>query len=442
MSAIKDGMIKKSRKILKRALILGAAGRDFHNAMMICDEYYIAAFTHGQLPINKKFFPSKYLGYRVPIYKEKHIEAVIKKHKITDVFFSYSDVPFDHVMKIASISIANNTRFHLLGKETMLKSKKKVIAVTATRTGSGKSPITELISLYLRRKGFNVGIIRHPMPYRNLNRDIEVFKKLDDLKHLTIEEAEDFERHIRNGFTVYAGIDYKKVLATAEKQHDILLWDGGNNDFPFIKSDLWICIADAMRANDEIKYYPGMVNFLNADLIIISKYNINKKARKGKEIIEMHARELNKRAKVFYMKFDVYQDKKIEIKGKNVLIIEDGPSITHGNREYGAGFVYAKKMGANIIDARKYVSNSRFYRDIYNEYKHINSVVPAIGYDKYQLKALEQFINSINADYVLIATPTDLEKRIMINKPIINIYYKATINNEKAFFHFIDEHIG
>ncbi len=325
-----------SKKGRINALILGAAGRDYHNFNMFFKNnphYSVVGFTHAQLPIQTKYFPKKLAGklYNkdIPIYDESQMEQIIRDKDVHLVCFSYSDLSHEHVMHLASRAVAQGASFMLLGpKETMIKSNKKVVAVCAVRTGAGKSPVTEHISKFLKSKGLKVGIIRHPMPYKKdlAKQNVQVFKTLQDLKkhNCTIEEREDYERHLKNGFAVYAGIDYKKVLKEAEKCNDVIIWDGGNNDYPFIEPDVMITVADAMRAGDETEYYPGEVNFRTADIILINKWENRKKDAKS---IMNNAKTMNRSAKVMKISMEFCVDAKL--KGK-VIVVEDGPTITHG----------------------------------------------------------------------------------------------------------------
>lgn len=421
-----------SKKSGRKVLILGAAGRDYHNFNMFFkdnSDYKVVGFTHTQLPIKTKSYPKQLAGrlYKkdIPIYDESQLERIISRKNVDLVCFSYSDVAHEKVMHLASRSLAYGASFMLLGpKDVMLKSKKPVIAVCAVRTGAGKSPVTEYISKFLKRKGLKVGIIRHPMPYgANLvKQNVQVFRKLADLdkNNCTIEEREDYERHIKNGFVVYAGIDYKKILKIAEKENDVIIWDGGNNDFPFIKPNVMITIADAMRAGHECLYFPGEVNFRMADIILINKWE---HALKGTKIIKENVKRMNPHAKIF--KVSMSKKSSASIKGR-VLVIEDGPTITHGGMPYGIGYLTASKHRCRIINARKYAVG--VYKQVYKKYKHIKKVVPAIGYTWRQVSDLKQIIKQSNPDMVVSGTPTDLTKLLRLKIPIVRINYELKRN--------------
>ncbi|MCX8206181.1 MAG: GTPase [Candidatus Micrarchaeota archaeon] len=415
----------------KRAnvLILGAAGRDYHNFNMVFrdrKEYNVVGFTHAQLPTEAKIYPAKLAGKLYPkgiqIYDEREMERIIHQKQVDIVCLSYSDLSHHAVMHLASRALACGASFMLLGPAaTQLSPKKPVIAVCAVRTGAGKSPLTEHISLLLKRSGKKVGIIRHPMPYGDLvSQEVQRFASLEDLDRnkCTLEEREDYERHIRNGFTVYAGVDYAKVLALAERENDIIIWDGGNNDFPFIRPDLMITVADAMRAGHEVGYHPGETNFRMCDIIAVNKWE---KSPKGAQAIERNAKDANPRAMVVKVSMEHKVEGKLR-KGMRVVVVEDGPTITHGEMPYGIGKIAAEAAGCSVVDASK--SAKGIYEKIYREYPHIQGVIPAVGYSERQLRDLEATVNAARADAVVLATPTDLTKLLRINKPAVKVSYR------------------
>lgn len=414
---------------------MGAAGRDFHNFNMYFrtnKNYQVVAFTAEQIPgIADKMYPPALAGKFYPkgihILPESKLPQLIKKHKIDQVILSYSDLPYSKVMEKASIALATGADFRLLGPDnTMIKSKKPVIAICAVRTGAGKSPTTRMVAKYLRAKGKSVVVIRHPMPYGDLTKQIcqrfETYKDLD--KHeTTIEEREEYEPHIDNGIIVYAGVDYGKILKKAEAEADIMIWDGGNNDLPFYKPDLHIVIADPLRAGHEISYYPGGTNLRMADIVIINKISSAKKS--DIELVLKNIKKVNPKANVLKADLKVTAEGPKAIKNKRVLIIEDGPTITHGEMSYGAGFIAAKKHGARtIIDPKPYLTGS--LKAIFKKYPHIGNLLPAMGYGTKQVKELQDTINKCPAEVIISGTPIDLSRLIVLkpNKKLIRIRYE------------------
>ncbi|MEK6852745.1 MAG: cyclic 2,3-diphosphoglycerate synthase [Nanoarchaeota archaeon] len=422
------GKIKK----VKNAIIMGAAGRDFHNFLTYFKtnrNYNVVAFTAAQIPyIERRIFPKEIAGKRyprgIPIFPEEKLSELIKNLEVDKVYLSYSDLSNQEVMEKAALVIANGADFSLLGANaTMLKSKKPVVAVTAVRTGAGKSPTTRTVAKLLRRKGLRVVILRHPMPYGILKKEIvQRFSKLEDLEkqNCTFEEREEYEPHLLNGFVVYAGVDYAKILEAAEKEADVILWDGGNNDLPFVKSDLHICIADARRPGHEVSYYPGFSNLMMTNVVIINKVKTAKKS--DIRIIEENVRRFNKKAVIVKADMTKFVDRPDLIRKKRVLVIEDGPTLTHGGMSFGAGILTAQMYGSKIIDPRKYAVGS--IKDIYKRYGHIGKLLPAMGYGKKQIRELEKTINRTKCDAVIIATPLDLRRLIRINKPAVKVNYE------------------
>ncbi len=418
----------------KRVIILGAAGRDFHNFNMVYrdnPDYEVVAFTAAQIPnIEGRKYPKELAGRLypkgIPIYPEEKLPELIKKFKVDEAVFSYSDISHEEVMHKASIALANGVNFVLLGpNSTMLKSKKSVIAICAVRTGAGKSPTTRRISRILKSKGKRVVIIRHPMPYGDLKKQIVqrfASKKDLNLYKTTVEEREDYEPHIDNGFVVYAGVDYERILRQAEKEADMILWDGGNNDVSFIKPDLLITIADPQRPGHEIKYHPGETNFRMADVIVISKVNDSRK--EDVETVLNNAKKYNPRAKIVKTNLELLVDNPSLIKGKRVLCLEDGPTLTHGGMSIGAAYRAAKKFGCkSIVDPRKHAVGS--IKKVFEKYSHLSQVLPAMGYGKTQIKELETTINRSECDLVLVGTPIDISKIMKINKPSVRVRYET-----------------
>lgn len=415
----------------RNVCILGAGGRDFHNFLTKYKDnpyYDVKFFTAAQIPgIEKRVFPKEIAGELyskdIPIFPEEKLPELIKKYKINDVVFSYSDVSHLEVMHKASIAIANGANFVLLGaKDTMIKSNKPVIAVCAVRTGAGKSQTSRKIADILQKAGRKVVAIRHPMPYGDLKKEVvERFEHYRDFKkyECTIEEREEYEPWIEKGMIIYAGVDYKEIIKRAEKEADVIIWDGGNNDLPFYKPDLHIVVADPHRAGHELLYHPGEANFRMADVIVINK--IDTAPKEGIETLEENIRKFNPKAIVIKAESKLIVSDGIALRGKKVLVVEDGPTLTHGGMKFGAGVVAAKRAGAKIVSPVKSAVGS--IKEIYEKYKHVHDVLPAMGYGKKQIKELEQTINKVNADVVIDGTPVKLSGIIKINKPIVNVDY-------------------
>jgi predicted GTPase len=419
--------------MVKNVIIIGAAGRDFHNFNVLFRDnpnYRVVAFTAAQIPfISDRIYPKELSGELYPngikIYDEKMLPALIKRFDASICIQSYSDLPYNEVMHKASIANANGADFWLIApQDTMLKSTKPVIAVCAVRTGSGKSQTTRYIAKKLKEMGLKAVIIRHPMPYGVLKDQIvERFATLKDLDKYktTIEEREDYEPHIRNGFVVYAGVDYEKILRQAEKEADVIIWDGGNNDYSFFKPDLLVTVADPLRAGNELSYYPGETVARMADLLVINKANSATKEELSTLIKNL--RSINKRARIIIADSIVIPDNPNLIKGKRVLIIEDGPTITHGGMKFGAGTVAATLYKAgSIVDAKKYATG--LIKDTFKKYPALDKELPAMGYSIKQIKDLENTVNSADCDIVISATPTNLRHIINANKPIVQISYE------------------
>jgi predicted GTPase len=416
-----------------RVLIMGAAGRDFHNFNIFFRNnplYEVVAFTATQIPdIEGRVYPKELSGELypegIPIYPEDELENLIEKERIDLVVFSYSDVSHEYVMHRASRALAKGASFMLLGSEpTMIKSSKFVIAVGAVRTGSGKSQTTRRVTQILKKLGKKTVVVRHPMPYGDLrNQIVQRFKTYEDLERFkcTIEEREEFEPHIDRGFVVYAGIDYELILREAEKEAEIILWDGGNNDLPFYKPDLFIVVADPHRPYHEVSYHPGETNVRLADVVVINK--VDTAYPEDVEIVRENVRELNPKAIIIEAASPIFVEGGEVIKGKRVLVVEDGPTLTHGEMSYGAGVIAAKKYGAEeLVNPRDYAVGSIL--ETFEKYSQIGELLPAVGYSEKQLKELEETINRTPADYVVVATPIDLGKVLKLNKPCVRVRYE------------------
>jgi len=416
-----------------RAVIMGAAGRDFHNFNCLFrdnPDYEIVAFTATQIPdIEGRTYPSVLAGelypQGIPIHSEDELEAIVRKQEVDEVWFSYSDVPFDYVMAKASRVVGWGAHFGLFSAtRTMLPSSKPVIAITAVRTGVGKSQTSRYISRILRQLGKKVVAIRHPMPYGDLSKQIcQRFATYEDLDHheCTIEEREEYEPHIDNDFVVYAGIDYEKILREAEKEADLILWDGGNNDTPFYKPDLYITLLDPHRPGHELSYYPGATNFLLADMLIVNKV-LTAKPDDLKTVLA-NCKAYNPQATVVQCRSVITLDQPELVRGKRALVVEDGPTLTHGGMSYGAGWLAARDAGAaEIVDPVPYAVGS--IKETYEAYPNSKKILPAMGYGDDQIRELEATINAVDADVVVEGTPIDLGRVLEANKPIANVSYE------------------
>lgn len=420
----------------KKVIIMGAAGRDFHNFNVYfrnSDAYEVAAFTATQIPgIEGRVYPTELAGPSypkgIPIYPEEKLPELIKQQDIDEIVFAYSDVSHEYVMHKASAALASGADFRLMGpKTTMLKAKVPVVAVGAVRTGSGKSQTSRQVAKILKSKGLRVAAIRHPMPYGDLRKQIwQRFASYEDLdKHqCTIEEREEYEPHIDNGIIVYAGVDYAEILREAEKEADVIVWDGGNNDMPFYRPDLNIVVADPHRAGHELLYYPGETNIRMANVIIVNKVDTADpaKVKQVKENIKM----LNPNATVLDAASPITVDKPELIRGKRVLAIEDGPTITHGSMPYGAAVIIAKNLGASeIVDPRPYAVGS--IKEAYKKYPHLGALLPALGYGEKQVAELKETIDRIPCDVVVLGTPIDLRRVITIKQPTVRAKYELKV---------------
>jgi predicted GTPase len=417
---------------MKDVIIMGAAGRDFHNFNVFFrnnKNYCVRAFTATQIPdIEDRKYPAELAGELypdgIPIYPEEDLINLIRESDITEVYFSYSDVPHTYVMHLASEVQAAGASFNLLGPdETMIKSQLPVISVCAVRTGCGKSQTTRKIALILKEMGRRVVVIRHPMPYGDLiKQKVQRFATYEDMiaHECTIEEMEEYEPHIDNGILVYAGVDYGAILKEAEKEADIILWDGGNNDIPFYKADLDIVVVDPHRPGHELSYYPGETNFRRADVLIINKMDTAKQENVDKIMENIQA--FNPEATIVRATSPITVLEGEQIQGKTVLVVEDGPTLTHGEMAFGAGIVAAKKYGAsNIVDPRAYAVGS--IQKTFAKFTHLDKVLPAMGYGQNQINELSQTIDKVECDLVIGATPIDLRRLIQSNKKILRVTY-------------------
>lgn len=417
----------------RRIIIIGAAGRDFHNFNVRYrqdESSEVIAFTAAQIPnIDGRKYPAELAGLLypqgIPIFSESELPALIKDYSIDECVFSYSDEPYAHVMRLSAIVNAAGASFTLLGpKDTQLRSTKPIISVCAVRTGSGKSQTSRKIVQMLMRRGLKVVAIRHPMPYGNLAaQKVQRFAKIEDLAryNCTIEEMEEYEPHIARGNVIYAGVDYEAILREAEKEADVILWDGGNNDFSFYVPDLQITVTDPLRAGNEVSFYPGEVSLRLAQVVIINK--IDSASPEQVQTVRENIARVNPRAVVIDAASPIYVDHPELIKNKRVLCVEDGPTLTHGMMKYGAGIVAARKFqAAQIVDPRPYISGELI--QTYRAYPDIGTLLPAMGYSEVQKRDLEETINRADCDSVIIATPIDLNRIIHITKPTVRVGYE------------------
>jgi predicted GTPase len=410
---------------------MGAGGRDFH-VFNTCyrdnDQYRVVAFTAAQIPhIERRVYPPELAGSLypegIPIHGEAELERIMDEQSIDEVVFAYSDVSFDFVESVSARVAKAGAKFTTFDPEgTFLRSEKPCVAVCAVRTGCGKTPLSRVVAAHLRQLGLRPGIIRHPMPYGNLRQQVvQRFATVDDLRqeHCTIEEMEDYEPHIDDGGIVFAGADYEKVIAAAEAESDVLVWDGGNNDTPFIRPELLITILDPLRAGHELAYFPGKWNFEHADVLVIAK--IDQATPEQLEILHTNIRACNAQAKVIDGRLAIHVDDAHAVKNKRVLIVEDGPTITHGGTSFGAGYLAAQRIGAQIVDPRPYAIGE--ISQAYEKYPHIREVLPALGYADVQLADLQTTIQRVPCDIVMVATPIDLSRVIQIEQPTVRVTY-------------------
>jgi predicted GTPase len=432
--------------VVRKVIIIGAAGRDFHNFNTYFrnnPNYQVVAFTAAQIPyIEKRTYPPELAGNMylngIPIFSEEKLTELISQLDVDEVFFSYSDVSYENLMHLASKAMAAGASFSLLGPhDTQLKSNKPVIAILATRTGTGKSTISRMVIDSAKSASLKPVIIRHPMPYGDLRIAVQHFKTFDDFKkyNITIEEEEEYSDHIMRGIDVFAGVDYKQILEQAEKNCDLIVWDGGNNDFSFYKADYTIVVADPLRAGHEILYHPSEVNVRLADAVVINKVNVASSNMVEKTIES--CKKINPNARVFKVSSEVTVDQPDLVREKRVLVVEDGPSITHGELREGAGGFAARMLNCKVIDPRESAVGS--IKESYEKFPWIGNVMPALGYSSKQIQELEDSINKANCDAVLLGTPADLRKKIKIAKPAAKVVFEGHDAGIPKFTEFLDE---
>ncbi len=435
---------------MRRVMIMGAAGRDFHNFNVFFRKnkaFKVVCFTASQIPnIAGRNYPKELAGKKyprgIPIFPETKLTDLIKKFKVEVVVFSYSDVSHNYVMHKASEVIAAGADFWLLGRtSSVLKSRKKMISICASRTGAGKSQTTRLICDILHAEGIRFSAIRHPMPYGDLKKQaVQRFSTMADMDRYkcTIEEREEYEPHVMRGNTIFAGVDYGLILKQAEKISDVIVWDGGNNDLPFYKSDLHIVVVDPFRVGDEMLYHPGEANVRFADIVIINK--VDTASRKDVKLLNGNIRKLNRRAVILEATSPCIVDKPELIRNRKVVVVEDGPTLTHGGMSFGIGIVAAKKFRAKkIVDPRPYVIGS--IQKAYVKYPQISMLIPALGYGQKQIRELEKSINSVPADSIVMATPIDLHKLMTLNKPTAKVHYELRIKSIDKLKMLLKKHL-
>ena len=432
----------------RKVVIMGAAGRDFHNFNVYFRDnrsYEVVAFTAAQIPgINCRVYPRELAGDAypngIPVYPEEDLPKLIEELHVDDVVFAYSDVSNEEVMRKASLVLSCGANFCLLGlKATMLKARVPVISVCGVRTGAGKSQTSRQIAKILKDKGLKVVVVRHPMPYGDLRKQVwQRFGSYQDLDkcECTLEEREEYDPHIENGLVVYAGVDYAKILEEAQKEAELIVWDGGNNDTPFFVPDLHVVVADPHRAGHELTYYPSEVNLRLADVVIVNKIDTADPAKV--EEVKANVRSVNPNAKILDAASPITVDNPELVTGKRVLVIEDGPTVTHGNMPYGAATIAAKNLGAlEIVDPKPYAVGS--IRETYARYPHLGLVLPAVGYSERQIAELGETIDATPCDVVLIGTPIDLRRVMKLNKPSVRVKYELQVLGPICLEELVDD---
>ncbi len=419
----------------KKVIIMGAGGRDFHNFNVFYrdnPDYRVVAFTATQIPgIEGRRYPPELAGKLypsgIPIIPEEDLVTVASREGVDEIVLAYSDLLYTDLGNKLSAALSSGATFKILGpRDTMLESAKPVIAVTAIRTGAGKSSVSRAVVRELTRRGLKVVPVRHPMAYGDLVKmAVQRFETYEDLDkyNVTIEEREEYEHYLDMGLIVYAGIDYGEILRRAESEADIILWDGGNNDWPFYVPDYMIVVADAMRPGHEVGSFPGEVNTRLADVVIINK--IDQAEKDAVETIKRNVKRVNPRAEISLAVSEVVVDKPELLEGKKVVVVEDSPTVTHGGAPYGAGYVAAQKYGAEIVDPRPYAKG--IIAKMFQEYPHMKNVVPSTGYSPQQIKDLEETLNAVPADVIVAGTPIKLERLVKVNKPIVQVKYDIKI---------------
>jgi predicted GTPase len=423
-----------------RAVILGAAGRDFHNFNTVFRDdpsCVVVAFTAAQIPgIAGRRYPPSLAGERypdgIPIHAEDELPSLIARERVGWVFLAYSDLAHEEVMHKASIALAAGASFALLGPDaTMLKASVPVLSVCAVRTGAGKSPLSRHIVRWLAGRGHRVVVVRHPMPYGDLEAQaVQRFARYEDLDaaHATIEEREDYEPHLEQGVVVFAGVDYARVLEAAQREADVIVWDGGNNDFPFFRPDLHVVVLDAHRPGHELAYHPGETNLRMADVLVVSK--VDSAPAENVERVIANARRTRPEAPVLLAALEVGVDEPQRIAGKRVVVVEDGPTLTHGGMAFGAGTVAARRYGAaEVVDARPFAVGA--VAEAFRAFPHLQGEVPAVGYGERQVADLEATLSAVPADVVLDATPVALRRLLRLDKPIVEVSYRFEERGEE-----------
>jgi predicted GTPase len=428
-----------------RVLILGAAGRDFHN-FNVCYrdrlDREVVAFTAAQIPnIAERRYPPELAGSRypdgIPIYPEEDLPDLVRRLGIDEVVFAYSDVSHTHVMHLASVALAAGADFILLGpRSTMLAARRPVISVGAVRTGAGKSPAGRRLAEIIRAAGYRPAVVRHPMPYGDLaSQAVQRFATYEDLdrQHCTIEEREEYEPHLAHGTVVFAGVDYERILQAAEAEGDVILWEGGNNDFPFFRPDLHLVLVDPHRPGHESTYHPGEANLRMADVAIISKVNTATPAQV--EAVRASVVRLNPTAAVIEADLLIAVDDEALVRGRRVLVIEDGPTLTHGEMPYGAGVLAAQRLGATLVDPRPFAAPS--LAAAYARYPHLGAVLPAMGYGEAQIADLEATVRATPCEVVVCATPVDLRRLLRTDRPFVRVTYALQERPQGALDEFV-----
>lgn len=435
----------------RRVVIMGAAGRDFHNFNMAFrgrPEVRVVAFTATQIPgIERRRYPAELAGpgYAdgIPIVNEALLEKLIFEEKVDEVVFAYSDISHLHVMHQASRALAAGVDFCLLGpNRTMVQANRPVISVCATRTGAGKSQTSRFVARVLSERGIRPVVIRHPMPYGDLLRQrVQRFASLEDLdvQEATVEEREDYEPHVRAGLVVYAGVDYEAIVRQAEKEAEVLIWDGGNNDFPFLRPDLEIVVVDPLRPGHELEYHPGETNLRRAHVVVINK--VGSATARAVEGLERTTREVNAAAIIVRADSVISTDGAVDVKGRRVLVVEDGPTVTHGGMATGAGEEAARRLGVGeVVDPRPYAVGELV--DVYERYRHLGPVLPAVGYFPEQLRDLEATIQAVPADAIIVATPFDISRVLRVERPVVRVSYELAETGEPTLTSLVDNFLA
>ncbi|MCC6054636.1 MAG: cyclic 2,3-diphosphoglycerate synthase [Thermosphaera sp.] len=432
--------------MVRKVVIIGASGRDYHNFNMVFKnnpEYRVIAFLQTQIPgVSGRRYPPSLAGELypdgIPIISLEKLEDIVETYGVDEAVLAYSDLTYSELGSVLSRILSRGLSFRIIGpSETMLESSKPVIAVLGVKTGVGKSTVSREVALELKRRGLRVGIVRHPMPYGDLEKSaVQVFHSIEDLDryNCSIEEREEYEPYLRMGFYVYAGVDYGKILQVVERENDVVLWDGGNNDWSFYNPDFSIVVADAMRPGIEVGAYPGEVNLRMSNAVIINKAD---QARPGAiDEIKRNVKSVNPRAYITVAASEVELDKPELVSGKRVLVVEDSPTVTHGGLPYAAGYVAALKYGAEVVDPRPFAVG--FFKKIYQEYPHMGPVLPSTGYTPEQLRDLEETIVRARVDAIILGTPSDITRLVRTNLPIARVTYKIRVLEGPTIREYID----